>query len=304
MSAVEVCHLRSTLGKTEVLKDVSFTVSKGEVFGYLGPNGAGKTTTVRTLVGLLAPTSGSVKVFGKAVQEQDAAFKSRFGVAFENAAIYDDLSVDENLMFHARVYGVENPRERIDELLSWLHLAHRRNEFGGRLSKGMKQKVAISRLLLHDPELMFFDEPTIGLDPTYQQELLQLIHDLADQGKTVFLCSHNLHEVGQVCSRVAFLKEGRLIAVEPLDALLRRFQDHKAEVHFKTRHDREEGNKVLKTLGQTRVLSSNNRVDIMLREPSDVARLDELLGSNGIAAESIIQSSADLYDIFNAMVSN
>jgi ABC-2 type transport system ATP-binding protein len=212
VSAVEVRGLSRSFDGREILRDVSFTVGHGEVFGYLGPNGAGKTTTIRILLGLLAPGTGEVRVLGRDLSSDDDA-RARIGVLFENNGLADRMSAADNLAYYAGLYGVEDPGERIDELLALVDLTDRRDDPVGTFSTGMKRKLGIARAILHRPEVVFLDEPSSGLDPGAQRMVRDLILELSRREEmTVFLNSHHLDEVQRICSTVAILAGGKIRA--------------------------------------------------------------------------------------------
>lgn len=219
VNAVEVRGLSRSFDGREILRDVSFTVGHGEIFGYLGPNGAGKTTTIRILLGLLAPGAGEVRVLGRDLAADDEA-RARIGVLFENNGLADRMSADGNLAYYAGLYGVEDPAERIDELLALVGLADRRDDPVGTFSTGMKRKLGIARAILHRPEVVFLDEPSSGLDPGAQRMVRDLIIELSRREEmTVFLNSHHLDEVQRVCSTVAILAGGRIRAFDSVENL-------------------------------------------------------------------------------------
>ncbi len=191
---------------------LSFEVAPGEVFGFLGPNGAGKSTTIKMLTGQLRPTSGRAWVNGCDVVDDRDRLKPRIGVVFEHQNLYERLSAADNLLFAARLYGV--PRARVPELLAQVGLAERARERVKTYSNGMKQRLLIARALLHHPATLFLDEPTRGLDPHLARELRALVADLAAQGITVFLTTHYMAEADELCSRVAILDRGRIIALD------------------------------------------------------------------------------------------
>ena len=219
MNAVEVRGLSRSFDDRDILRDVSFTVGHGEIFGYLGPNGAGKTTTIRILLGLLAPGAGNVRVLGRDLAADDDA-RARVGVLFENNGLSDRMSAADNLAYYAGLYGVEDPAARIDELLALVGLADRRDDPGGTFSTGMKRKLGIARAILHRPEVVFLDEPSSGLDPGAQRMVRDLIVELSRREEmTVFLNSHHLDEVQRICSTVAILAEGRIRAFDSVENL-------------------------------------------------------------------------------------
>jgi ABC-2 type transport system ATP-binding protein len=188
---------------------VSFTVEPGDIFGYLGPNGAGKTTTIRIILGLFYPDSGQLKVLGRDVSREPEV-KKNIGFVLEADGLYDNLTARENLAYYGEIYEVASITDRIDEVLEAVGLLDRANDRVGTFSKGMRQRLALARAVLHDPELLILDEPTAGLDPTGQMEVRELILDLAHRGKTVFLSSHNLDEVERICNRIAIIHRGEI----------------------------------------------------------------------------------------------
>ena len=219
---IRVENLRKEFGKTVALKEVSFCIEQGEVFGYLGPNGAGKTTTMRILLGILRATSGQAILFGEDVSKDSAEVRGRVGFVLEDQRLYERLSAYDNLEYYARIYEVPKGRreEKIKRLLEFVGLWENKNKLVGKFSKGMKQKLAIARSLVHDPEVLFYDEPTVGLDPEMQVIIRALIIELVKEGKkTIFLNSHNLAEVQKMCSKVAILRKGEILACDSLTNL-------------------------------------------------------------------------------------
>jgi len=205
-AAIEVSRLTKRFGARTAVDDVSFTVQAGEIFGFLGPNGAGKSTTVRMLGGLLAPTSGEASVAGVPVAaDRGETVRERISVMPETPGLYLKLSVAENLDYFARLYGISDRAARIHQALTAVGLAQRANDLCGTLSKGLRQRTALARTLLNDPQVMFLDEPTSGLDPAAAHEVLTLIGALRDRGVTVFLTTHRLDEAERICDRVAIL---------------------------------------------------------------------------------------------------
>ena len=205
--AVAVMGLSKRFGAREAFTDVWFTVARGEVFGFLGPNGAGKTTMVRTLGTLLQPTSGSASVAGLPLTPENAVeIRRRTAVMPESPGLYLRLSVRENLECFAGLYLTDQPRQRIDAALAAVNLADRASDICGTLSKGLRQRVALARTLLSDPEILFLDEPTAGLDPVAAREVHGLIQGLRERGVTIFLTTHRLEEAERLCDRVAILR--------------------------------------------------------------------------------------------------
>ena len=204
--ALSVQNLSKHFGDRIAYEDVSFEVSRGEVFGFLGPNGAGKTTTVRTLGTLIAPTSGSATVAGLPLTaENGVLIRQRIAIMPEAPGLYLRLSVWDNLACFAELYNVSDPGDRINFVLHAVDIADRAGDPCGSLSKGLRQRVALARALLGDPEVLFLDEPTSGLDPAAAKDVHELIDELRKRGVTVFLTTHRLEEAERLCDRVAIL---------------------------------------------------------------------------------------------------
>lgn len=205
-SIIVVHHLTKQFGSRVAFEDVSFNVRRGEVFGFLGPNGAGKTSTVRTLSTLVAPTSGTAEVAGIPLDgKHDIAIRQKIAVMTEVPGLYLRLSVRENLVFFAGLYGYRDAEPRIDRALEAVNLSSRIDDLCSGLSKGLRQRVGLARALLNDPEIVFLDEPTAGLDPVASLEVHNLINELRARGVTVFLTTHRLDEAEKLCDRVAIL---------------------------------------------------------------------------------------------------
>jgi ABC-2 type transport system ATP-binding protein len=205
-AAIEVSHLTKNFGGRTALADVSFSVARGEVFGFLGPNGAGKTTTVRTLGTLITPTSGSATVAGIPLEpENGVEIRRRISIMPESPGLYLRLSVTENLECFADLYEAPDPGDRIGRALRAVNLTDRAHDACGALSKGLRQRVALARSLLSDPEVLFLDEPTAGLDPVAARDVHELITSLGRSGVTIFLTTHRLEEAERLCDRVAIL---------------------------------------------------------------------------------------------------
>lgn len=212
MNSIEVDGLSRTFNSLRAVDNISFTVAAGEVFGFLGHNGAGKTTTIRMLTGQLRPTAGTARVAGCDITTEQQRLKPLVGVVSENQNLYERMSARENLAFAARLYSA-NP-ERIDETLEQVDLLDRANDNVQHYSNGMKQRLLIARALLHRPQIIFLDEPTRGLDPVVGREIRRLVVQLASQGVTIFLTTHYMEEADELCRRVAFLSEGRIVALD------------------------------------------------------------------------------------------
>jgi ABC-2 type transport system ATP-binding protein len=218
---IRTTDLSKRFGDRLAVDALTLSVRAGEVFALLGPNGAGKTTTVRLLVGLLAPTSGAAEVVGRDVARDGDDVRARVGLLTETPGLYERLSARENLLLFARLYGVADPAAAVERYMRLLGLADRQGEPTGGFSKGMRQKVAIARALLHEPELVFLDEPTAGLDPAAAHAVRDFLVDLKAAGRTIFLTTHNLDEAERLADRIGVL-DTRLVAMDTPEALRRR----------------------------------------------------------------------------------
>jgi ABC-2 type transport system ATP-binding protein len=204
-------------GETAItaVADLTLDISEGEVFGFLGPNGAGKTTTVRLLTCLIGPTRGAAIVNGYAVGRQDTDIRRSVGVLTETPGLYDNLSAEFNLKIFASLYEVKDPAGQIEKYLRMLGLWERRYDAVGTFSKGMRQKLAIARALLHEPRTLFLDEPTAGLDPEAARLVRDFILEIKKEGRTIFLCTHNLDEADRLCDRIGVFKTHLLVVDTP-----------------------------------------------------------------------------------------
>ena len=212
--AVRIEHLTKKFGDFVAVDDVSVEVARGEIFGFLGPNGAGKSTTIRILCGLLAPTSGGGTVDGWDVVTQSDAIKRSIGYMSQRFSLYDDLSVEENIEFFGGVYGVAGARlaERRNAVLEMAGLTEKRSAMTRELSGGWKQRLALGCALLHEPPILFLDEPTSGVDPIVRRSFWDLIYQLSAAGNTIFVSTHYMDEA-EYCHRAALMYHGKVIAL-------------------------------------------------------------------------------------------
>ena len=212
--------------------DLTLNVREGEVFGFLGPNGAGKTTTIRMLTSLIGPTSGTARVCGFALGENDQGIRRSVGVLTESPGMYERLSALKNLSIYAKLYDVDDVEGQVRKYLQMLGLWDRRDDPVGSFSKGMRQKLAICRALLHEPRLLFLDEPTSGLDPEAAKLVRSFIEGLREQGRTIFMCTHNLTEADRLCDRIGIFRT-RLIEVDTPQNLRLKLFGRKVVFHLR-----------------------------------------------------------------------
>jgi ABC-2 type transport system ATP-binding protein len=228
---IQTVNLTKRFGDILAVDRLTLKVEAGEVFGFLGPNAAGKTTTIRMLTALISPTSGDATVLGWEIGREDGQVRRQVGILTESPGLYDGLSAERNLAFFASLYEVENIPEQVERYLRMLGLWDRRAEAAGTFSKGMRQKLAIARALLHEPQALFLDEPTSGLDPEAALMVREFIASLKQEGRTIFLCTHNLDEADRLCDRIAVFNT-HLLALDTPTALRRQLYQRTVVFHL------------------------------------------------------------------------
>ena len=217
---IEVQNLTKLYGELVAVDDLSFSVSPGEVLGLVGPNGAGKTTTLRSLVGIVRPTRGTIRIGDHDLECEPVAAKRQLAFMPDEPHLFDYLTVEEHLRFTARLYGVAEVDRRLPALLAELELSDKARVLPAELSRGMRQKLVIACGLLHEPRVLLFDEPLTGLDPAGIRRMKQTIVERARQGAAVLLSSHLLHLVEEICTRVLILQRGRTVAIGTMTEIL------------------------------------------------------------------------------------
>lgn len=245
--------------------DLTLDIDAGEVFGFLGPNGAGKTTTVRMLTSLIAPTSGLASVNDFKVGEEDQAIRRSVGILTESPGLYDRLSALKNLSIFANLYDVEDVDRQVQKYLSMLGLWTRRDDPVGSFSKGMRQKLAVARAMLHEPPLLFLDEPTSGLDPESASLVRSFIEELKGEGRTIFICTHNLNEAERLCDRIGIFKT-HLIEIDTTTNLRLKYFGRKVVFHLREL-DPLWLNRIQALAGVQDVRAVDNKLVIGMKEP-------------------------------------
>lgn len=293
---IEAQHLQKRFGGFLAVKDVSFTAAKGEIFGIAGPNGAGKSTIVKMLCTILSPSGGTALVNGMDVRKDAQRIREIVGYLPEEPRVYDYLTGRNFLEFFASIYGVRNADARIGELLEFVGLAEHANRKIGDYSKGMKQRISIARTLVHDPEVLVLDEPTMGLDPASARELREKILGLRDGGKTILICTHYMDEADFLCDRLAILNRGEIAAIGKPEAL-------KAEISRKrfisvilveTDRLREK-----KFIAQLRAREKGRNIIISVDDENEALRkIHAAAGRNGVKILSIKNIEPSLDDVF------
>jgi ABC-2 type transport system ATP-binding protein len=229
---IRIDGLTKQFGDNLAVEDLHLEIDAGEVFGFLGPNGAGKTTTIRMLTGLISPSAGTAQVAGFELGHDDQSLRQNVGILTEAPGLYDRLSAERNLNFYAQLYEIGDVAGQVEKYLRMLGLWGRRHEATGTFSRGMRQKLAIARALLHEPPVLFLDEPTSGLDPQAARLVREFIAELKSEGRTIFLCTHNLDEADRLCDRIGVIN-GRLLAVDAPAALRRELFGRTVVFHLK-----------------------------------------------------------------------
>jgi ABC-2 type transport system ATP-binding protein len=268
MNIIEVNNLTKKFGEITAVDGLTFQVAEGEVFGLLGPNGAGKTTTIRMLCCLISKTSGDAQIAGYPIGNgaDSLAIRKLIGLVPDNVGLYEELSAYENLDYYGKLYECPEAqrKERIEYFLTMMDLWEKRNQPVSDFSKGMKQKVAICRALIHDPKLLFFDEPTANLDPEASKMVRDFILKLKEDGKTIFLNTHNLDETQRICDRIGILKT-KLLAVSTPEQLEKTVWGTKTAIQVEQINDQILA--AVRTLKPKDLSTEENRIILALADP-------------------------------------
>lgn len=301
-SAVHVDGLTRTFGDFVAVDHVSFDVKQGEVFGFLGPNGAGKTTTIRMLTGLLLPSSGAGRVAGFDIMSETEAIKRNIGYMSQLFSLYGDLTIEENIALYSGLYNVEKSRraERRDWVVEMSGLAEQRHRLVRELSLGWKQRLALGCAVLHEPSIIFLDEPTSGVDPISRRRFWDLIYDLAGEGRTIFVTTHYMEEA-EYANRLALMNRGKLIALDTPHALRQAMTEPLFEVKA---GDGIRAVTVLQANPAVRTAALFGRVLHVTVEDAGTGRenLEQILASEGIESTSIERIDPSLEDVFVSLV--
>jgi ABC-2 type transport system ATP-binding protein len=276
-------NLGKNYGNVKAVEGLTLRVAPGEVFGFLGPNAAGKTTTIRMLCALIGITSGRASVAGFEVGKQDQQIRHNVGILTESPGLYDQLSAERNLGLFAQLHDVEDVAGQVERYLRMLGLWDRRNEPVGTFSKGMRQKLAIARALLHEPKVLFLDEPTSALDPEAAHLVRTFIAGLKQEGRTIFLCTHNLDEADRLCDRIAIFRT-QILALDTPAALRRKLYGRTSVFHV-----RQGASKFAKLLQ-----SFANVHDVQVVDNKLLVTLEDPEKQNPDLVRSLVEAGADL----------
>jgi len=300
--AIQVSDLTKLYGEILAVDHIDFEVEKGEIFGFLGPNGAGKTTTIRMLTGISKPTDGKASVLGCNIDSEIVEAKKYIGVVPEISNLYDELSGFDNLIFMAQLYGVprKNRKARAEELLKTFGLYERKNSLFRTYSRGMKRALTIAAALIHEPKILFLDEPTVGLDVVAARSLRNLIGNLHQQGITIFLTTHYLEEADLLCDRIAIVNKGKIARIDTPEKM-KTHAEKESIVEFSLSNIPPEFNKELAVYFQNAKVAilPNNKVRIYTSEGSKIYEpMVQFCHQKNISIESINSIKPSLEDAF------
>ncbi|MGZ4047855.1 MAG: ABC transporter ATP-binding protein, partial [Bacteroidia bacterium] len=296
---VEVNHLVKHYGKFHAVEDVSFDVFRGDVFGFLGPNGAGKSTTIRTMLSLIKPTSGEIKLFGKDLLKDRSYILQRIGCIVEKPDFYKYLSAEKNIEIFARLSGVNVTKSKVHEIIEFVGLKGREKDKLGGFSHGMKQRLGIAQTLVHDPELIILDEPTTGLDPQGIIDIRNLILQLKNErNKTVLLSSHILSEIELIANRMVIINKGKTIVQGSVNDLL---NAQELIVSF-TVDNIEKAKSLFENLGTKEIIDKTDHASLLLHISQErIPVINKLFCDNGINVFSI-EAKRKLEDYFLKLI--
>ena len=298
---IEIRDLRKSYGKTEALKGISFEVENGEAFAFLGPNGAGKTTTIKIMMGFLRPDSGTVRMFGKDVSVYGKEVRKKVGFLPEEIGFYENLSVYDNMDFYARLFGIPKLERSkvINEILDQVGLSDRKRSKVKELSHGLKQRLGIAQSLINHPDLLIYDEPTSGLDPRSSYEIRELIKSLLKGGVTLFLSSHLLYEVQQICDGVVIIDKGRLVKRGKIKDLIKEIEGHLIRAKITCLNlDAEIVDSVKKIDGVKVIDSKDKTILVEAKDEEMIANINSRLVKMGGKVSKIEYISPDLEEVF------
>ena len=294
-------HLSRRFGQLVAVRDVTFKVYRGEIFGVLGPNGAGKSTTIRMLCGILDPSGGVGRVVGFDIAKESEKIKQRIGYMTQRFSLYEDLTVEENLEFYGGIYDLPRARRkaRIEQVIADSGLEQRRKQLAGTLSGGWKQRVALACATIHEPPLLFLDEPTAGVDPVSRRQFWDRIHALADAGTTVLVTTHYMDEAER-CHRLAFIFRGELLAIGTPGQIVERRALHVFELEVERPVQAAEALRALPEVDGASHYGPRLRVALRGEQPEQ--RIRDALQAAGIAVHALAPGRVSVEDAFVSMV--
>jgi ABC-2 type transport system ATP-binding protein len=300
-NSVHANQLTRKFGDFVAVDQISFDIPKGEIFGLLGPNGAGKTTTIRMLCGILTPTSGQAQVLGFDVAKQSEQVKQRIGYMSQKFSLYNDLSVSENLDFYANLYGIprEKVKPRIAELIEMAGLRGHEKQLTGNLSGAWRQRLALACAIVHEPPMLFLDEPTAGVDPISRREFWEMIYTMAGRGVSVLATTHYMDEA-EFCNVIGMMYRSRLIALNDPDSLKDAMKGVLFEVDC---HEPGRAEQILKHLPAVQDVAAHGVIlHVIMSDENEKALVEKVLHDNGIIVDRIEHVLPSLEDVFVSLV--
>jgi ABC-2 type transport system ATP-binding protein len=299
--AIEIINVKKKISGREILKGISFDINKGDIFGYLGANGAGKTTTIRILLDLLSIDSGSVLISGKNSTAPDA--RNMIGFVLDADGLYNNLNCFENLEFYSNLYGKQAGNKKIDALLDVVGLSGKGNDKVGTFSKGMRQRLALARALVHDPEILILDEPLSGIDPPGQMEIRKVLLDIVKiHNKTIFFSSHNLDEVQRLCNRIALIDFGEIKLYGDLKQLLTQNNRNQVDVKIAGSVNETALTQLKKNEKIQDAVMNGNLLSLQLSGNASVNDVIPLLTAAGLLLEEITKKQSSLEEMYNEIL--
>ncbi len=299
---IQVTSLHKSYGALQAVNGVSFEIRRGETFGLLGPNGAGKSTTIHMMAGLLRPNSGQVAINGHAHPTRHEV-RRQIGLAPQAIALYEDLTGEENLRFFGKLYGLAGAKlaERVGWVLDFAGLADRKDDKLAGYSGGMKRRLNLAAALIHDPPVLFFDEPTAGVDPQSRNHLFENIERLSKEGRTILYTTHYMEEAQRLCQRVAVMDHGKVLALDTVEQLIQRHGGRsvvEAELHDGRRTKEDWHRKLTDVLGDTAFVFEDNRLRLDTEQPFEIVAK---LGAGGVELDTLRVERPDLETVFLAL---
>lgn len=296
---IEVENLTKKFKTVTAVENVSFRINESEIFAFLGPNGAGKTTTIRMLSTLISPTSGKIRIDGRMPETEGSYIRSIIGLLTESPGMYEKISAYDNLNYYASFYDIspDKRQENIKKYLKMFGLWERKDNLVGTYSKGMKQKLALARALIHEPKILFLDEPTAGLDPESAHMVREFIESLKKEKTTVFLCTHNLEEASSLSDRVCIIKKS-IIRIATLSELQKDDKNKRVEIVFKNQADRYE--ELLKAIRGVEIVETKDNISVLAVQDPEVTNpvIIKKLMENGVDIIYFNEIKATLEEIY------
>jgi len=297
-SAIRLENIEKSLGNRKVLKGISFSVEMGDIFGYLGPNGAGKTTTIRIILGLFKADSGNLDVLGQDIESSET--RRKIGFVLDLDGLYDGMTARENLIFYSRIYGMAMAEEKIGQLLDMVELSDRGDDKVHTYSTGMRQRLALARSMVHDPEILVLDEPTSGVDPSGQIQIRKILLNMAHkENKTIILSSHNLDEVQRICNRIAIIDRGEIKLYGELEDLRKKMG--KSGIIIRSSNDiPDEVINEIKRLPDLGLKETKDKSLIFMPDGgTETADIISFLSSRGVKVEEAIKQETSLEEMYS-----